>query len=362
MKRLHQLDGIRGCAILLVLVWHYIPCQIQAEPKTILSVLGRVLSLTWSGVDLFFVLSGFLIAGILLDNREAKNYFRVFYIRRTCRIFPLYFLVLGLFLLFTRLDFDKSSFKWLLSDPKPLWSYATFTQNIFMGLGETCGAHWLGMTWSLAVEEQFYIFLPAVVYVMPRSVLPYILGSLIVSAPILRLLSPGFHMFVNAPWRSDSLLLGALLAWFVREPGNLEWCKRRQPQLYCGLGILLFGAAIMTGRRSWFGVFDHSWLAALYALFILLSLVDSEHWPLRFLKHPLLTWFGVMSYGIYMYHQIVSGLLHGIINGAAPAIKNPLDAGITGLALVLTLILATLSYRLIERWIIQYGHKFKYKK
>ena len=362
MKRLQQLDGIRGCAILMVLVWHYIPCQIEAEPQTTLDILTRSLSLTWSGVDLFFVLSGFLIGGILLDNREAKNYFRVFYIRRTCRIFPLYFLILGSFLLFARCRFDKSQFEWLLADTKPLWSYVTFTQNIFMGLGDNCGGHWLGMTWSLAVEEQFYVFLPAVVYFAPKAALPYFLAMLIVSAPVLRQLYPGFHAFVNAPWRADSLLLGALLAWFVRIPGAMEKCSRILLWLYTGFGILLIGAAVMTVRRSWFGIFDHTWLAALYALFILLSLLNIERRPLKFLKHPILTWFGLMSYGIYMYHQIVSGLLHGFIKGAAPAIKTPYDAGITGLALILTLTMAALSYRFIECRFIQYGHALRYRK
>jgi peptidoglycan/LPS O-acetylase OafA/YrhL len=90
-KRISQLDGVRGVAILLVLVYHYFTCQIIAEPGTLFSYLKRATSLTWSGVDLFFVLSGFLIAGILLDHRNTANYFRVFYLRRACRILPLHF-------------------------------------------------------------------------------------------------------------------------------------------------------------------------------------------------------------------------------------------------------------------------------
>ena len=98
MKRISRLDGVRGMAILLVLVWHYFAAQVVAEPKGFLHYCPSALSLTWSGVDLFFVLSGFLISGILLDHRNTSNYFRVFYIRRVYRIFPLYFLLLGLFL------------------------------------------------------------------------------------------------------------------------------------------------------------------------------------------------------------------------------------------------------------------------
>src|SRR5438309_218918 len=122
MKRLTQLDGIRGLAILLILAWHFVAIQIQAEPGTLPWYLRRALGLTWSGVDLFFVLSGFLIAGILLDQRNATNFFKVFYFRRVCRIFPLYFLVLLLFILVIAIvDLPSKEFRWLFGDPMPLW-------------------------------------------------------------------------------------------------------------------------------------------------------------------------------------------------------------------------------------------------
>src|SRR6187399_1378910 len=92
--RLAELDGVRGCAIALVLLWHYVAEQIHAPLQSTAGRVAQVLGLCWSGVDLFFVLSGFLIAGTLLDHRGAENFFRVFYIRRVCRIFPLYFLLL----------------------------------------------------------------------------------------------------------------------------------------------------------------------------------------------------------------------------------------------------------------------------
>src|SRR5258705_12405469 len=90
-NRLTQLDGIRRCEILSVLVWHYYCCQIWAPRGTLLYSIRFWLGLSWSGVDLFFVLSGFLIAGILLDKAKTSNYFTVFYLRRACRIIPVYF-------------------------------------------------------------------------------------------------------------------------------------------------------------------------------------------------------------------------------------------------------------------------------
>jgi peptidoglycan/LPS O-acetylase OafA/YrhL len=140
--RLPELDGIRGCAILLVLIWHYIPAQIHAPAQALSGGIATCLSLTYSGVDLFFVLSGFLIAGILMDNGTAKNYFSVFYARRACRIFPVYFLLLGLFAVFTAMGSGHwSRLSWLFQNRLPLWSYASFTQNVVMGLRSTTGPH-----------------------------------------------------------------------------------------------------------------------------------------------------------------------------------------------------------------------------
>ena len=139
MKRVSQLDGVRGIAILIVLVWHYFNCQIVSQPRTFISYCAHATSLTWTaGVDLFFVLSGFLIGGILLDRRDTSNYFRVFYLRRVCRIFPLYFLVLAVFLALSATSIATSpSFQSLFHDPFPLWSYVTFSQNILMGMRGT---------------------------------------------------------------------------------------------------------------------------------------------------------------------------------------------------------------------------------
>ncbi len=114
--RISKLDGIRGCAILLVLIWHYFGNQFQTNPKTLLSYLGQFIGLFWSGVDLFFVLSGFLITSILLENRESTNLFKVFYIRRFCRIFPLYFLFTGMTILLVWFGGGSINYLGLLHD------------------------------------------------------------------------------------------------------------------------------------------------------------------------------------------------------------------------------------------------------
>ncbi len=362
MKRITQLDGVRGIAILLVIVWHYFSCQIVAEPESTLAYCNLALSLTWSGVDLFFVLSGFLIAGILLDHRKTSNFFRVFYLRRVCRIFPLYFFILGLFVCLTATPlFISPSFQWLFHDPLSIWSYATFTQNLFMGARGDFGPNWLGMTWSLAVEEQFYLFVPLLVYLLSRRALVCVLAGAVLTAPLLRCVSPGFQAFTNTLWRSDSLLSGALLAVLVRWHPFISAMRQQRRLLLTLFVVLLAGAAIMTLQPAPFGVFNHFWLAALYSTLILIAFVGNEPLLGRILDSRVLVWLGRLSYGIYMFHQVVSGLLHGSLRHGEPQIRTLSDAGITFTSLCITLALAILSYRFFESPLIRFGHRFQYQ-
>ena len=144
--RIPELDGIRGVAILMVIVWHYFYSQIHPARHSVLAMSAIPFSLCWSGVDLFFVLSGFLIGGILVDSRESANFFRIFYLRRVCRIAPIYVLLLMTFGLAYLLSGSDGRFSWLLGGPLPALSYVTFTQNILMGLRGTFGATWLAPT------------------------------------------------------------------------------------------------------------------------------------------------------------------------------------------------------------------------
>ena len=237
MKRLPQLDGIRGVAIFMVLVWHLVCGPLGAA--------GSVLRLGASGVDVFFVLSGMLIAGILLDHRAASSYFRVFYLRRICRILPLYVVVLALF---AALSSGGARWRWLFADALPLWTYATFTQNIYMGLHHTWGAHPLAPTWSLSVEEQFYLLAPFVIRFAPRAVIGCGVAAGLILAPLARWAFPGFHTDVMTPFRLDPLLFGVALALIVRAPRAVN-ARTLRLLLYPGLA----GAVVMSLSPDLFG-------------------------------------------------------------------------------------------------------------
>jgi peptidoglycan/LPS O-acetylase OafA/YrhL len=258
---------------------------------------------------------------------------------------------------------DVSAFQWLFkNDVIPLWSYATYTQNLFMGWSQTFGPNWMGITWSLAVEEQFYVALPLVVWLTPRRMLPWLLLGLCAMAPALRTSAVGIFGFVNTPWRADCLLLGALVAYWIRIPGFRSAATRHRKALASLLGILVIGAGYMAwgGQASLGGPLTHLWLAFLYSALLLLLLVHPEGIVARALCTPALLWLGSISYGVYIFHQAVSGLAHGLFHASAPRIGSWSDLGVTLLALTITLLLAQASYRYFESRLIAYGHSFRY--
>lgn len=365
LKRIPALDGIRGMAILFVLVWHYFTIQAHAKPGTLLyppvEFLLQATRLTWSGVDLFFVLSGFLIGGILLDNRLADSYYKTFYVRRALRILPSYFLMVALFIVVVqKLPED---FQWLSENSPPIWSFLTFTQNYIMGMNEAFGGNWLGITWSLAIEEQFYLILPFLIRTIRKEILPYFLIAAILVGPISRFFIEGLGGYVYTFCRTDALMLGVLIAWLVRQPGAAAFLRRHLGVVAAVFVVLFIGAAGLTfnvvkGDRF----FTYFWLALLYGSFILLVFLLQDSRLGRFLAGPIPVWFGLRSYCIYLIHQGVSGLWHLSLRHGPPEMSNAKDVYATLLSFVTVLVVAELSYRFIETPILNLGHRFRYQR
>ena len=359
MKHVPELDGIRGLAILLVLVWHY------AVDQTWGSWIARVGLLTWSGVDLFFVLSGFLLGSILIRHRGGERFYAAFYARRVCRIVPLYALLLVLYVLCVAWVRDPANpgHAWLFGRPMPFWTYATFTQNLAMAVTNTSGAHFLGITWSLAVEEQFYLVLPLLIAFAPLRALPWLLAALIMMAPVLRVVAAAYDLdaFVLMPARMDSLLAGVLLACLLSEVSTRRWLEARTRFLKWLLAIFVLGFAILTLERRALGVLDHTWLAGLYAVLIAIAVVDRSGAIPRWLRARWLVALGIVSYGVYLFHQAVSGLLHSAVFARPPRVDGVSSALLTLLALAMTLALAAAARRLIEAPAIGFGRRLGYR-
>ena len=208
-RRIPQLDAVRGVAILIVM-FHNI------SPKYPVFHLDRIFADGWMGVDLFFVLSGFLITGILLNTKQSGGYFKNFYVRRCLRIWPLYYSLI--FFMFVVVRFlNRSEYQDVLRTSSPWWAFPLFLQNFLLPVS-TNAAGPLGVTWSLAIEEQFYAVWPLVVRFCSRTQLRRIAIAEICISPALRyyLALHRVDLYTNVFCRLDGLMAGALLALLVR--------------------------------------------------------------------------------------------------------------------------------------------------
>ncbi len=239
-NRIRELDGLRGVAIGMVVLFHFFQNTMAFQPGSVFSYVQAGLRLSWTGVDLFFVLSGFLIGGILLDSRESTNYYSVFYKRRFFRIVPIYLvtLVLGAALVSLKLGPTSGPLQWLTTEGAPWYAYLTFTQNFWMAHAGSVGSNGLAMTWSLAVEEQFYLTVPLYIRALSRRWLARFLVIGICSAPLLRSLLLHFGsdssigIYTMMLCRADALLLGVLAAVLLR---NERWKERIRERRLCFL-------------------------------------------------------------------------------------------------------------------------------
>lgn len=372
-SRILELDGIRGIAILLVVFQHYItPFVGPLLPG--LGSLNNVFALAWSGVDLFFVLSGFLIGGILLDAKDSSNYFKVFYIRRVCRTFPLYFAWLFLYLIILLfLPNALQKFGTVFEGSFPIWSYFTFTQNIYAGLGYS-GPGWLGITWSLAVEEQFYLLLPILIRFAPKRYLWVIVLGFVLMAPVLRVLvflhypHSTIANYFLLPSRIDTLMIGVLCAMAIRNNRVKLWLELRAKDLYLLFAILLGGIVLMasenvTNVRSFdMALYGYTWLALFYALLLLIAISEQRGMIKAIANFAPLRKLGIVAYGVYLFHEGVNGIMFGLFFDTEPTISNIPEALTTVLSFGLTVLLAYVSWRFFEKPIVKMGHRLIYQK
>jgi peptidoglycan/LPS O-acetylase OafA/YrhL len=322
-------------------------------------------------VDLFFVLSGFLIGGILLSNQHSPRYFTTFYVRRACRIFPLYYVVLGLFFLgAAHLQTNGAADweRWLFSDAAPTWSYVVYVQNFHMARAGF-GANWLAATWSLAVEEQFYLLAPMLVWWVSPTRLPWVLITAIALAPLCRIafqlwIDPhGIASYVLLPGRWDSLFLGVLAAWVWQQPRLAASISSALPLVRTALtaGLVALAAMIASNQNigTWGMTIIGYTIIAMCALAVVTLAMASPGGPVQhLLKLRALVWLGTVSYGVYLLHRPVTGLFHGLLLGQPPRIRNWSDAVVTLLAWTITLALAEASARWFERPIVNAGRRW----
>jgi peptidoglycan/LPS O-acetylase OafA/YrhL len=365
---LPALDGVRGVAILLVMATHLLaPFSWAARGREGRGwILSHLFDAGWVGVDLFFVLSGFLITGILADAKGQRHYFRNFYMRRSLRVFPLYYGVLVaacvVVPLFRPGAIEPGKQGWL-------WSYGVSLFPMFASGAEFKLGNDMGLLfthfWSLAVEEHFYLVWPLLVCAMNRAPLMRLCVGLGVFAFVARVVcvklgAPVPVLYEVTFLRMDGLLAGAWVALAVRGPLGVA------PLVAWGWrGLAASGATLLA-----VGVYAHGWiranplmqtvgfsaLAVFFACGVLLVVARPRAWAVRtVLSTPALCWLGKYSYGLYVYH----GLLLPTFNRSwfpvpvslpltSPKFIGLLAWHVLGSAAV-TVVLAVVSYHLFEK-------------
>src|SRR5882672_8433545 len=343
-----QFDGLRGLAILLVLIGH--SGFLEALPH------AGMLEYTRFGVDLFFVLSGFLITGILTDSRGSQHYFRNFYARRALRIWPLYYLVL--FVAFVVAPLFAPSMRPTAVSVWP--AFVFYVQNIVFAYRSTY-PFGLGATWSLAVEEQFYLTWPVLVFLLKKRTLAVVSVLLVVMSLSLRLFfhvhgAPvGFvHFFTLS--RLGSIAFGSLAALWLRSPSCtlVRWRTRAYQFLGLGAaGVLL--ARILMHRNS--SIVSYTFLAIAFVGLLGISLTSDPRSSLlgRSLSAAWLRYIGKISYGIYLLHYPLFILWSRFIGSLGFYQAHPVAGNLAAFAgqIPLAAIAASISWHFFEEPILR---------
>ncbi len=364
------LDGLRGVAILLVMLHHFTYYRPTAGADL---AIGSVVFFFWTGVDLFFVLSGFLITGILLDTRNSERYFTSFYARRFLRIFPLYYLVL--FLAFVVLPKFPALHPVLAGQAElpPQWPYWLYLTNFFIaGSGWVHG--WVDISWSLAIEEQFYLVWPLVIWLCPPRAVPLICVAVLLAEPILRILAresgmQALPIFVLPWYRLDGLAMGSLLA-VAQRRGLMPTLDRWVPAVVVGCVAGLVVCAIMGGHTWWWNRWMQQYGYSLIALTGGAMLVGAiarpadSRWP-RMLSAGWLRAFGKYSYCLYLIHAPVMRAVREYVFNPEQFLTYHMAPWIAqllfyALATAPSFALAWLSWRCVEAPILKLKARFPY--
>lgn len=360
MKYIKQLDSLRAMAVIFVIISHWVK---QNE------TLNRI-PLGATGVDIFFVLSGFLISKILFNAREKseitaspkKILLKNFYVRRTLRIFPIYYITIILLLLFaesTHTDIATA-----------FGYYLTYTSNFYFFLKQD----WDGMLshlWSLSVEEQFYLIWPWVIMFINKKYFLHVITFFICIGILSQHLLRFNYMGGVLPFACfDAFGIGALLAWLITyEPGKLKKFYVAASVL-SAIAVCLYFLRIYDNRFTIVPLRTIDSFIGLWLVTYVILHVPTKSYKMKFLlDNRVLIYLGKISYGLYLYHLMIPSLLDAKILSKSinPFISSHLNLKNWSIlylveGTILLLLIATLSYYLIEKRFLKIKHKFEYPR
>ncbi len=344
-KRIAELDGLRALAIIPVMLHHSWPTQGWTK------FVGEA---GWMGVDLFFVLSGYLITGILLKTAGEKNGYRNFLARRALRIFPLYYLCLALFVVAAVTRSDQASW-----DAMKAWGGVSWFV-VYLG---NMRAAWTGSLppvlsfatlWSLQVEEQFYVLFPFVVIFLSKKNLLRLLIGCALAAPMLRsalvLFDPHNTVagYVLMPCRMDSLAMGGILAILLTGERPRASHARLSFGIAAAIALGIFAVALAhapssTAYDPWMRSVGYSVVDFACASLLCWILVSPSSRMNRLLRLGPLVYTGQIAYGLYLLHEPASWIARKLIGNVES--HSALSVPITFAS---SFLVASLSWKFFE--------------
>lgn len=368
--RIWELDGLRGVAVLGVLLWHFVGSMAPPGDSIASEILRSATVFGRTGVDLFFVLSGFLIIGILIDFREAPNLFRVFYVRRFLRIFPPYLILLAMYWIIYLALGESAAFNTRYGFWVQFLAQITFTFNLLMAWADGAVARGLSVVWSVSIEEWFYLIVPLFIVRARGSWLFKLIMIIGLSSALAR---AAFHLaypslwqapYVLPPFRLDGLCFGGLVAIMVRDNSTMNFLVKHQQSIgrfaifNLGLAVLLI-IAVRKNLDSNMYIWGHLYLSFTYALAITAVVLFRGSKEARFLNQPALLEAGRYSYSLYLFHPLFISLYFQLA-GRPESVSSIFDVAICVVSLFSAVALSVFSYWWMERKLIQLGHSYQY--
>lgn len=360
-KHIPILDGIRAYAVLMVCIVHFFQVDESSlyDTNQYLGVfLFKFSQIGLKGVELFFILSGFLITGILINSKKSPNFFKTFYLRRFIRIFPLYYFVLAIsFLVLPYFINVDTAGKDVIKQQAWLWTYTSNLSGFFNQSSWDASLNFpsFGHFWSLCVEEHFYIFWPFLIYFSSEKWLTRIMWSLVALSVFSVIFVYVFGDLIPVlKWStircSGVLSIGGLISYYRQNTLQYNRIIKISKKLILPFGILFVLVNFIPRIYEIHDVLTF-YTSVLFFVFVLVISLEENKIMSNLFNHKSLYFIGKISYGIYVYHGLLRPYFKTYIyENMQQYINNGIVCSLlfTGIATSISIVIAWISWQLIE--------------